>query len=251
MNGFHVECMTENTPFCFAALYIYGKLCNRYPLLQGSRLVMAFFIDSTELNELRAVRKLHWVRGVTTNPLLLGNQKEPSKEVLSQIRELGFSTIFYQLVSLDTESIYAEAERARDLLENALVLKIPSTELGFEVLSKLSSEYQCCMTALFSCHQAIVAAECGAKYVAPYVSRASKNDIDGIRLIREMSLLLQSSNTEILAASLKTPKEVEQVLLAGAVHVTTGFEVLRKMQCHELSELTVRSFKESGKGLSF
>ena len=186
---------------------------------------------------------------MTTNPLLLAQRGESVEQVLVQIKEFGFPFVFYQVMGGDSATICAEVGRAKAILGDSLVVKIPPTDIGFGVLAELSKGYPCCLTALFSVRQAVVAAECGATYVAPYVSRATKHKIDGVRLVSDMAAALRGTPTQILAASLKTPEDVELTLRAGAQHVTTSFEVLQGLPYHELSEEAARVFVDTGKGL--
>jgi len=71
-----------------------------------------------------------------------------------------------------------------------------------------------------------IAAEAGAKYAIAYVNRASRLQGDGLKLVQEMAQILRGSQTEILAASLKSPQEAAAALLAGANHLTLPLSLL-------------------------
>jgi transaldolase len=64
-----------------------------------------------------------------------------------------------------------------------------------------------------------------------------------------MAQILRGSQTEILAASLKSPQEAAAALLAGANHLTLPLSLLEAMTTHELSEQTVAEFNRQGRGL--
>ena len=69
--------------------------------------------------------------------------------------------------------------------------------------------------------------------------------------MRDMANVLQRTNTEILAASIKSPSEAVKTLLAGAHHLTLPFDVLQAMAVHELSQQTVDEFAKNGRGISY
>ena len=68
-------------------------------------------------------------------------------------------------------------------------------------------------------------------------------------MVREIAKVVEGSDTEILAASIKSPDEAVETLLAGANHLTLPFSVLQEMTTHELSEQTFREFNEKGRGV--
>ena len=142
-----------------------------------------------------------------------------------------------------------EARKAARIIGKQTVLKIPATELGFRVTAHLSTEIACSVTAIYSPAQAAIAAEAGAKYAIAYVNRATRLLGDGLALVKEMSNVLQGSNTEILAASLKSPQEAADTLQAGAHHLTVPMSILKAMTTHELSQKTVAEFLENGIGI--
>jgi transaldolase len=144
-----------------------------------------------------------------------------------------------------------EGYRAAEIVGEKLVLKIPATELGFRVTAHLSSAIACSVTAIYSPAQAAIASEAGAKYAIAYVNRATRLLGDGLELVRSMSQVLQDSQTEILAASLKSPQEAAATLQAGAHHLTVPLDILRAMTTHELSTTTVAEFADQGIGISW
>ncbi len=142
-----------------------------------------------------------------------------------------------------------EAQLAKEIAGDQLVLKLPPTKQGFQIIPHLPPEVTCCVTAIYSAAQAVVARESGVRYIAVYVSRATKLLGDGLSLITEISRILQGSQTQLLAASLKSPMEASSAILAGADHLTLPFDVLSQLTYHEYSEDAVNNFNENGSGL--
>ncbi|MCF7823367.1 MAG: transaldolase [Candidatus Marinimicrobia bacterium] len=210
---------------------------------------MAIYIDSSNLKHIRSVLELGWVRGVTTNPILLNQSDLEARGVLSAIKELTAGPVFYQLVAENFEAMLDEAEEALEILEKRLVVKLPPNDLGFRVCSELSSKIACCPTAIYAPAQALIAREVYAQYIAVYVNRATRLMGDGIQLIRDISEVLKGSRTELLAASLKSPDEAIAALTAGAHHLTLPYETLSQLSFHTLSDAAIREFRETGSGI--
>jgi transaldolase len=211
---------------------------------------MAIYIDSANLKEVESARLLGWIRGVTTNPILFSKAGGDPYEVLNELAKLNFRQLFYQLVSPTLESMYQEAQIALKIAESTLVLKIPPTEVGFQFVSRYGNQIPCCVTAVYSPAQALVAGEAGARYIAVYVNRATRLMGDGVQLVREIADLLKNYSTEIIAASLKSTEEACASLSAGAHHLTLPYGVLTSLITHPLSEQTVAEFRADGVGIT-
>lgn len=210
---------------------------------------MALYLDSARVAEAEAASKFGWVTGITTNPTLLAKSDLPPDVTLKKLKELMSGEIYYQLMAIDFESMVTEGKAAYDLIGRQTVLKVPATATGFQVVAHLSSEIPCAVTAIYSAAQAVVSAEAGAKYAIAYVNRATRLLGDGFALVRDMASVLKDSNTEILAASIKSREEAVGTLQAGAHHLTLPFDLLQAMAVHELSQQTVEEFAKNGRGI--
>ncbi len=209
---------------------------------------MAIYIDSAIVKEIQSSRSMGWVRGVTTNPVLLARAGGKPGGVLAEIARLDMRPVFYQLVSPTLDGMRKELEYAAKIIGAGLVLKIPPTLTGFQFVRQCA-EYPCCVTAVYSPAQALVASEVNARYVAVYVNRATRLLGDGIKLVGEVAEILKHNHTEIIAASLKSPEEACAALCAGARHLTLPYDVLTSMIAHPLSEQTMAEFQASGTGI--
>jgi len=210
---------------------------------------MSIFIDSADLTHVKAALESGWVKGITTNPLLLAQSELEVSVLLKALKELSDGPIFYQLTSDSFETSLAEAHQALGILEKQLVVKLPPTELGFRLCSELSSRMACCPTAIYSAAQALVAREAGAQYLAVYVNRATRLMGDGLELLAEIAAVLNGSPTRLLAASLKSPLEVSQAFSAGAHDLTLPYTTLMEMTRHPLSDKAVAEFGKRGTGI--
>lgn len=210
---------------------------------------MAIYLDSAIIEEARQAKKLDWVYGVTTNPTLMAKAGVVPEVVLKELAALEFHQVYYQLVSQKMENMLIEARKAAEIVKNGLICKIAPTENGFRFVAKYGNEIPCCVTAIFDPAQALIAREAGARYIAVYVNRATKQLGDGLALVRDLANVLAGSQTEIVAASLKSTKEAVDAFVAGAQHLTIPFDVLMGLSTHPLSEQTIEQFNAEGIGL--
>ena len=207
------------------------------------------YLDSALIGEAQAAEKLGWIQGITTNPTLLAKSDVSPESTLEKLAAISPGELYYQLCADNVDDMIAEGQRAFAIIGKKTVLKVPATSMGFQVVARLSSEIPCAVTAIYSTAQAAVSREAGAKYAIAYVNRATRLLGDGLALVREMSAVLQGSDTEILAASLKSPEEAAAALQAGAHHLTLPLKILQAMTTHELSQKTVAEFAENGRGI--
>ena len=210
---------------------------------------MAIYLDSAKLDEAQQAKNLGWVFGVTTNPTLMTKAGVAPEDVLKGLAVLEFHQVYYQLVSQNLDDMLAEAHEAAEIIKHGLILKIAPTENGFRFVAQHGSSLPCCVTAIFDPAQAVVAREAGARYIAVYVNRATKQLGDGLALVAELAEVLAGSQTEILAASLKSTKEAVDSLLSGAQHITVPFDLLTSLSNHPLSLQTVEQFNAEGVGI--
>jgi transaldolase len=211
---------------------------------------MSLFLDSAIAAEAEAAKQFGWVKGITTNPTLLAKSELPVETTLKQLAQLTTGPVFYQLMAAEFEEMVAEGRAAFQIIGQQTVLKIPASLVGFQVVAALSPEIPCAVTAIYSAAQAAVSQEAGAKYAIAYVNRATRLLGDGVALVQEMASVLAGSNTEIMAASIKSPEEAIASIQAGAHHLTLPLAMLQAMTNHELSLQTIDEFAENGRGLS-
>ncbi|NJK66627.1 MAG: transaldolase [Microcoleus sp. CSU_2_2] len=211
---------------------------------------MAIYVDTAIIAEAKMASKFGWIAGITTNPTLLANSDLSPEDTLKQLAQLIPGEVYYQLVASDADGMIAEGKAAFDLIGQQTVLKVPATAAGFQAVAYLSAEIPCAVTAIYSAAQAAVSAAAGAKYAIAYVNRATRLLGDGFSLVQDMANILKETNTQILAASIKSPAEAVKTLLAGAHHLTLPFDVLQAMTVNELSHQTVDEFTKNGRGIS-
>jgi transaldolase len=207
---------------------------------------MAILIDSALIDEVSEALASGFVTGVTTNPSLMAKNESNPAEVIREICRISDGPVFYQVTAKDPAERESEGRRVAAISPGQVVLKIPCTYSDLKLTAKLSRDIPCCVTAIFSGAQTMLAVAAGARYVVPYVNRATRALGNGLELVSTMAEVVARSekSAEVLAASLKTPEEVVAATLAGAQHVTIPLELIKAMAEHEQSLAAIQQFEE-------
>jgi len=208
---------------------------------------VAIYVDSADPEEVKEALAPGFVRGVTTNPILIARTGREPEKAVAEICALGPAEFFYQPFATELEAMEEELHRIQGIIAGLSVRplfipKILATWEGLTLVKRLASKWECSVTAVYSAAQAYMARQVGARYVIPYVNRATRFGGDGPRLVAEIAKVLEGSGVEIVAASLKSPEEAIEALVNGAQHITVPFEVLRAMANHPLSLQAAEEF---------
>jgi transaldolase len=204
---------------------------------------MAIYVDSADAGDARRAKELGFVKGVTTNPVHIAKTGRPGLDVLRELLETFDGPVFYQVTASTVEERIAQVSEAHNLGPGRVVIKVPATTDNYTIVSRLApSGITFCVTAACSAAQAYLAAQAGARYVAPYVNRLTRQLGDGLTVVRDMARILEGTPTSILAASLKSVDEVVASILAGAGDVTMPLELILALGEHELSQQAIAEF---------
>lgn len=190
---------------------------------------MSLFLDSAQPEDARQAQALGFIAGITTNPTLIAQTGRPAFQVIQELCGLTSGLVFYQLMSADYGAMLVEAGQAAAINPGQVVMKVPCTLDGLRTVWHLRERVQCAVTAIFTPAQAYLAAEAGAHYIIPYVNRATRLLGDGPGRVRQMVEVLAQRETQVLAASIKSPEEAVAALQAGAQHLTLPLAVILQM----------------------
>jgi transaldolase len=208
-------------------------------------------LDSAILEDARASAALGLAQGgITTNPTLLARAGKPVEIVIPALCDAHPGTIFHQLAAPTVAEREAEAWRILSLRPGRIGLKITCTLENLALAKRMADAGAVVgMTAIFSPAQVYLAMQAGADLVFPYVNRSTRLMGDGLGLIRQMRAVVdaEGSGLEIAAASIKTPEEAVETILAGAHHLTLPLAVIQAMGEHPLSQQTIAEFNAAGK----
>lgn len=205
---------------------------------------MKLFIDTANVEKIKEINELGVVDGVTTNPSLVSKEGKDFKELIKEISEIVDGPISAEVISLDAPGMIKEARELCEINKN-IVIKIPMTKEGLKAVKILSSEnIKTNVTLIFSINQALLAVKAGATYVSPFIGRLEDIGSDGLKLVEDLVDIFNKFNieTEIIAASLRSTKHVEEVAKVGSHIATIPYEVFIKMINHPLTDSGIEQF---------
>ncbi len=208
---------------------------------------MKFFIDTANVEEIKAANDMGIICGVTTNPSLIAKSGRKFQDVIQEIAAIVDGPISGEVRATltDAEEMIREGREIAAIHPN-MVVKIPMTEAGLQACNRLSAEgIRVNMTLIFSANQALLAARAGAAYVSPFIGRIDDISMSGMDLIRNIVEMLSYTdlNTEIIAASVRNPVHVTECALAGADIATVPYAVLMQMIHHPLTDAGIQKFQ--------
>jgi transaldolase len=209
---------------------------------------MKFFIDTANLDHIREAHELGILDGVTTNPSLMAKEGISGKDrVLKHYKaicDLVGGPVSAEVISTDYAGMVREGLELADIAEN-IVVKIPMIKDGVKALTFFAEkgiETNC--TLIFSAGQALLAAKAGATYMSPFIGRIDDSGWDGLKLIEEIVEMysMQSFETEILAASIRSPLHIIQCAKAGADVATCPLSAILGLLKHPLTDIGLAQF---------
>jgi len=210
---------------------------------------MNLFLDTADTAVIRDLAATGLVDGVTTNPSLIvqslaKNPGRSMREVIAEICGLVEGPVSAEVAASDLDGMLAEGRALADIAPN-VVVKLPLTKAGLIATRVLSEEgVQTNVTLCFSANQALLAAKAGAAYVSPFVGRLDDAGEDGVQLLHDIRAVYDNYafDTEVLAASLRSPDHVQAAAIAGADCATVPPPVFEALFKHPLTEQGLELF---------
>lgn len=207
---------------------------------------MKFFLDTANVDQIKRINDLGLCDGVTTNPSIIKKEGRDFKEVVTEIASIVDGPISAEVTSYDYEEMVKEATEISKWAEN-IVVKIPMTEEGLKAINTLSKKgIKTNCTLIFSVSQGLMAAKAGATYISPFVGRIDDMGEDGGELIYNLKQVLDNYglDTQIIAASIRTNKHLEDAALAGSHIATIPGKLFEKLWTHPLTSQGIENFKK-------
>jgi transaldolase len=205
-----------------------------------------FFIDTADIEEIKAAHLRGWVDGVTTNPTLIAKSGKPFFDVIKEICKVVPGPVSAEVISLEADGMIREGKELAKLADN-VVVKIPMTENGLIAVRKLTSEgIKTNVTLVFSAIQALLIAKAGATMVSPFVGRLDDIGQNGMDLIEDILQIYENYDfeTEVLVASIRHPVHLLEAGKMGAHIATIPFKVMQQLCLHPLTDKGIKSFMD-------
>ena len=206
---------------------------------------MKLFLDTANQAEVEQAAAMGVIDGVTTNPSLVAKESGDYLARAKYFCELVDGPISVEVLSSDKDGMLSEARKLAKI-DPRIVVKLPLTADSLAVMKILAAEgIAVNATLIFSANQALLAAQAGARYVSPFVGRLCDIGQDGMTLVEEIRTIFDNSSydTEIIVASIRSPRQVTEAALIGADIATIPFKILEQMISHPQTDLGIAKFE--------
>src|SRR5690625_811251 len=207
--------------------------------------IMKFFIDTANIDDIRAANELGILAGVTTNPSLVAKEgvsfHERLKEITSIVTE---GSVSAEVIAEDAQGMIEEGKELAAIAPN-ITIKVPMTIEGLKAVNKFHNlNITTNVTLVFNPNQALLAARAGATYVSPFLGRLDDIGQDGMDLVYSIAQIFEQHkiNTKIIAASIRNPIHVTDAALNGAHIATIPYKVLGQLIKHPLTDQGIEQF---------
>ncbi len=206
---------------------------------------MELYLDTANLEEIKEISSWGVLAGLTTNPSLLAKEGTSVADFMAEAEKYVKGPLSLEVLGDDWGTMVEEAKGLKKYGDN-VVIKLPLTEDGLKAQARLRDMgYATNLTLVFSANQALLAARAGATYVSPFVGRVNDMGSEGKVLLSEIKTIFQAYGftTKIIAASIRTARDVTDAALAGADIATIPYGVMKKLIKHPLTDAGLEKFK--------
>jgi len=209
---------------------------------------MKFFVDTANIDQIQEAQALGILDGVTTNPSLMAKEgitgQDNIYEHYANICVIVNGPVSAEVISTDFDGIVQEGRDLASIRSNIYV-KVPMIKEGVKAIKQLSDEgIRINCTLVFSSAQALLAAKAGAAIVSPFIGRIDDTGHDGVQLIEQIVQIFDTYGyeTEVLAASVRSPLHIPQTAQAGADIATCPFKTINDLFYHPLTDIGLEKF---------
>ena len=211
---------------------------------------MKLFLDTADVKSVKARLSTGLISGITTNPTLIFKSGRHPQTVYQELIDLGIDDISMEVVGDSEEELFRNAMGHVKTYDSKATIKLPCTIDGLKACKRLSAvNIRTNVTLIFSPAQAILASLAGATYISPFIGRMDDNSLDGMKLINDIKNTL-TTDTKILAASIRDPQSVSTAFALGADICTVPVGVFDRMYDHVLTDKGVEQFNRDHEAAS-
>lgn len=205
---------------------------------------MKLFLDTANVDQVAEIT--HWgvLDGVTTNPSLIAKEGKDFEQTVKKMCAL-VPCVSAQVTATESKGMIEQGTVYASWHKN-IVVKVPMGVEGLRAVHHFSSKgIHTNVTLVFSVNQAILAAKAGASILSPFIGRIDDVGEDGMALIAEIMMAWQSYRfaTEVLVASVRSPKHVAEASRLGAHICTIPYDVFTKLPLHPLTDIGLQKFQ--------
>ncbi|MBF8435578.1 hypothetical protein I0Q91_00670 [Halanaerobiaceae bacterium Z-7014] len=208
---------------------------------------MNLYIDSANIKKIKELYDWLPITGVTVNPTILARDQITISDFLHEVKNLSPKCTHIQVTHTETKQIIDDVQYLWSLELDNISAKIPVTKNGLKAIKEIKSENESRLitaTAVYNANQALIAAEAGADFIAPYVSRIDRLEHSGLDVVADIKVLLNKYNLEskIIAASIKNAYQLKEILKIGVDSVTLAPDLIEEAFQSDLTDQAETDF---------
>jgi transaldolase len=205
---------------------------------------MKIFLDSADVDKIRALAATGLIDGITTNPTLILKGGRDHKQAIMEICKIIKGPVSVEGVGETCDELVKDARVFAKWAPN-VVAKVPMTAEGLKAVKILEKEgIPCNVTLVFSAGQAYLVGKAGATYCSPFVGRLDDVSENGMALIADIVQIYKNYGfkTQVLVASVRHPIHVIDSAKLGAHVVTLPPDIFEKLFKHPLTDKGITQF---------
>ena len=211
---------------------------------------MFLLIDTANLAQIRFALEYFPLAGVTTCPTIITKERRPFWEHIMEIRRaIGTERMLHaQVMGRTADEMFRDAVMLKERICGEFYVKIPASQEGFKAMMAVQREgIPFTATTIHSLSQAMIAADCGASFLAPYINHIEDDNHPAAEFVSRLAAYLEDRHlpAKILAASFRNTRQITDVLCAGAHTVTIAPELLKVLYAHPMTDAAVAKFRSA------
>ena len=214
---------------------------------------MLYLLDTANVGEIEKAAEVFPLAGVTTNPSIIAQEKRNFFSILKEIRAIiGDRMLHAQVLGESCDEIIRDAETLQEKIGGNLYIKVPVSIEGYKAMPKLKQlGMKVTATAIYTPGQALLAAQAGVDFTAPYLNRIDNISGMGVTVVQMITTLfrLHNMSARVLAASFKNVQQVNDVSLAGCQAITISPDILWHLAEHPLTDMSIEQFNRDWTGV--
>jgi transaldolase len=211
---------------------------------------MEIFLDTANTDQIAEILKWGIIKGVTTNQKIFLNEKGvnfevQSKKILKQVAPYPVS-----LEGPNDLDELLKTARIYNKWGKNVVIKVPmlADGSGLKAVKVLESEgIGTNVTAMMSVNQAFLAIQAGASYASLFFNRIKDSGADPVEVVKQTRAIIDNGKfkTRLIVGSIRTPKDVEDIISANPHIITIPYNILIQMPYHEKTVATLKEFDKA------
>ena len=208
---------------------------------------MKIFLDTANIQEIEAAQYFGVIDGITTNPSIIAESGEKIENVIAKICSIVSGPVSAEVISTEYKDMIEEGTRLAKIAKNVCI-KLPLTPSGIKAVKYFKEkEIMTNVTLCFSVTQALVAAKAGATFISPFIGRLDDLAYNGMDLVKDIRIVFDNYielETEIIAASIRSPLHVAQCARLGTDIATMSPKTLKQLYKNPLTDIGIKKFLE-------